>query len=122
MSDFFDSEVVQTSLAEISYLQNKVMEFVQIAPWAGIDEQLENIATLRLLLDKQENMYNRCSFAGTEDAKELMNEVKDHFKKNGYDTSAKPMNVVFNEVRERVDEIEKDLLTLESEEDAEEHF
>lgn len=109
MSEFFDSELVQEALAEISYLQFKVMEFVSVAPWATIEDQLENIATLRLLLSKQENLYNRCVLSGDEEAKELIEEVCNHFKENGYDTDGKPMYQVFEEIRTKVDEIELEI-------------
>ena len=108
MSEFFDSEQVQKSLSEIAFLQNKVMAFTVRAPFAEEDEQRENITTLRLLLSKQENMYNRCALSDSEEAKELMVEVMKHFSEHDIPTN-QPMNEVFQAIRERVDNIEEDL-------------
>ena len=108
MSEFFDSEQVQKALSEIAFLQNKVMAFTAVAAFADEEEQRENITTLRLLLSKQENMYNRCALSDSEEAKELMVEVMRHFSLHDIPTN-QPMNEVFNAIRERVDDIEKDL-------------
>lgn len=108
MSEFFDSEQVQKALSEIAFLQNKVMMFTAVAAFADEDEQRENIATLRLLLSKQENMYNRCALSDSEEAKELMVEVMKHFSAHDIPTN-QPMNEVFQAIRDRVDDIEEDL-------------
>ncbi|AIX33271.1 hypothetical protein Syn7803US50_287 [Synechococcus phage ACG-2014f] len=108
MSEFFDSEQVQKALSEIAFLQNKVMMFTAVAAFADEEEQRENIMTLRLLLSKQENMYNRCALSDSEEAKELMVEVMKHFSEHDIPTN-QPMGEVFKAIRERVDEIENDL-------------
>ena len=108
MSEFFDSEQVQKALSEIAFLQNKVMAFTAVAAFADEEEQRENITTLRLLLSKQENMYNRCALSDSVEAKELIVEVMKHFSSHDIPTN-QPMNEVFNAIRERVDNIEKDL-------------
>ena len=108
MSEFFDSEQVQKALSEIAFLQNKVMMFTAVAAFADEDEQRENITTLRLLLSKQENMYNRCALSDSEEAKEMMVEVMKHFSEHDIPTN-QPMGEVFKEIRERVDDIENDL-------------
>ena len=108
MSEFFDSEQVQKALSEIAFLQNKVMMFTAVAAFADEEEQRENIMTLRLLLSKQENMYNRCALSDSEEAKELMVEVMRHFSEHDIPTN-QPMGEVFKAIRERVDDIENDL-------------
>ena len=108
MSEFFDSEQVQKALSEIAFLQNKVMAFTAVAAFADEAEQRENITTLRLLLSKQENMYNRCALSDSEEAKELMVEVMRHFSLHDIPTN-QPMGEVFKAIRERVDDIENDL-------------
>lgn len=108
MSEFFDSEQVQKALSEIAFLQNKVMMFTAVAAFADEDEQRENITTLRLLLSKQENMYNRCALSDSVEAKELMVEVMKHFSEHDIPTN-QPMGEVFKAIRERVDDIENDL-------------
>ena len=108
MSEFFDSEQVQKALSEIAFLQNKVMMFTAVAAFADEDEQRENITTLRLLLSKQENMYNRCALSDSVEAKELIVELMKHFSEHDIPTN-QPMGEVFKAIRERVDDIENDL-------------
>ena len=108
MSEFFDSEQVQKALSEIAFLQNKVMAFTAVAAFADEEEQRENIMTLRLLLSKQENMYNRCALSDSVEAKEMMVEVMKHFSEHDIPTN-QPMGEVFKAIRERVDDIENDL-------------
>ena len=108
MSEFFDSEQVQKALSEIAFLQNKVMMFTAVAAFADEEEQRENIMTLRLLLSKQENMYNRCALSDSVEAKEMMVEVMKHFSEHDIPTN-QPMGEVFKAIRERVDDIENDL-------------
>lgn len=108
MSEFFDSEQVQKALSEIAFLQNKVMMFTAVAAFADEEEQRENITTLRLLLSKQENMYNRCALSDSVEAKEMMVEVMKHFSEHDIPTN-QPMGEVFKAIRERVDDIENDL-------------
>ena len=108
MSEFFDSEQVQKALSEIAFLQNKVMMFTAVAAFADEEEQRENITTLRILLSKQENMYNRCALSDSVEAKELMVEVMKHFSEHDIPTN-QPMGEVFKAIRERVDDIENDL-------------
>ena len=108
MSEFFDSEQVQKALSEIAFLQNKVMMFTAVAAFADEEEQRENITTLRILLSKQENMYNRCALSDSVEAKELMVEVMKHFSEHDIPTN-QPMNEVFKAIRDRVDDIESDL-------------
>ena len=108
MSEFFDSEQVQKALSEIAFLQNKVMMFTAVAAFADEEEQRENITTLRILLSKQENMYNRCALSDSVEAKEMMVEVMKHFSEHDIPTN-QPMGEVFKAIRERVDDIENDL-------------
>ena len=108
MSEFFDSEQVQKALSEIAFLQNKVMMFTAVAAFADEEEQRENITTLRILLSKQENMYNRCALSDSVEAKEMMVEVMKHFSQHNIPTN-QPMGEVFKAIRERVDDIENDL-------------
>ncbi len=110
MSDsvFFESEIVQSSLEDITCLQSEVMIFAQYGLYATVDEQLYNLKVLRLLLDKQRNMFVRCMLSEFDDAKELADEIVAHFSKYGYDSEENPMEL-FDLMSISIDEAEQDL-------------
>ena len=58
MSDdtFFESQVVGDSLADIVDLQYEVLAFAEVADYATIVDQKDNLKKLRLLLEKQKNI------------------------------------------------------------------
>ena len=105
---FFDSEMVQASLEDITCLQSEVMMFAQYGMYATIDEQLYNLKVLRLLLDKQRNMFVRCMLSDSEEAKELADEIITHFCKFGYEPTENPMEL-FDLMSISIDEAEQDL-------------
>lgn len=109
MSDtFFDSEMVQSSLEDITCLQSEVMMFAQYGLYATVEEQMYNLKVLRLLLDKQRNMFVRCMLSDSDEAKELADEIVAHFIKFGYDSEVEPMEL-FDLMSISIDEAEQDL-------------
>ena len=107
---FFESEVVQKCLEEIDFLQNCVMVFSQYADYATVEDQKENIQNLRLLLEKQRNMYSRCRLCGDDEgARDMMREVEQHFYSNGFPYAIGNMEEVFDKLDCNLDEIEESI-------------
>lgn len=104
---FFKSEVVQKCLEEIDFLQNCVMVFSQYADYATVEDQKDNLQNLRLLLEKQRNMYARCRLCtDDEGAKDMMREVEQHFYDNGFPMAIGNMEEVFDRLDLNLDDIE----------------
>ena len=107
--NFFDSEVVLEAISEIVELQNQVLVFSEYAEYASISEQQDNLDLLRRLMAKQKNMCFRCVMTDSPDAKQLLNEVLDHFAKYGHVVDKDNPMSVFAEVSENLDDIEFEL-------------
>ena len=107
--NFFSSQIVLDSIKEIMELQNEVLVFSQYAEFATIIEQQNNLDLLRRLMSKQKNMCFRCIMTDSPDAKNLLNEVLDHFEQFGHTVDRDNPMLVFNEVAENLDDIEFEL-------------
>jgi len=104
---FFDSEIVKGSLEDIMDLQMEVLLFAEYGAYATAEDQRKNIKNLRLLLAKQKNMFFRCMLSDSQDAKDLMSEIMDHFKSFGHVCEGNPLQV-FDSMEEQIDEIESE--------------
>ena len=107
--NFFSSQIVLDSIKEIMELQNEVIVFSQYAEFATIIEQQNNLDLLRRLMSKQKNMCFRCTISDSPYAKELLNEVLDHFEKFGHTVDRDNPMLVFDEVNDNLDDIEFEL-------------
>ena len=107
--NFFSSQVVIDSFKEIVDLQNEVIAFSQYSEFATIIEQQNNLDLLRRLMSKQKNMCFRCTMSDSPYAKQLLNEVLDHFEKFGHTVDKDNPMLVFDEVSENLDDIEFEL-------------
>ena len=107
--NFFSSQIVLDSIKEIMELQNEVLVFSQYAEFATIIEQQNNLDLLRRLMYKQKNMCFRCTMSDSPDAKNLLNEVLDHFERYGHTVDRDNPMLVFNEVNDNLDDIEFEL-------------
>ena len=110
---FFDAEAVQESLKEIQDLQMEVLIFTSYADYAPLSEHRRHIEVLKVLLEKQKNMYYRMALSKDPEAKEMMTEVEMHFRESGYHVEPGNGFSVFDKVKEDVieglEKLEKDL-------------
>ena len=109
---FFDAVAVQESLQEIQALQMEVLIFTSYAEYAPLSEHRRHIEVLKVLLEKQKNMYYRMALSKDPEAKEMMTEVEDHFRESGYMVEPGNGFAIFDKVREDVveglEKLEKD--------------
>ena len=106
---FFDSEVVTSSIEEIMDMQNQVLLFATFGEYATIEDQRENLELLRRLQEKQKNMCFRCILSDSPNAKQLLEEVLNHFMEFGHTIDPKNPMKVFDEVEAQLQEMEDDL-------------
>ena len=72
---FFDSEIVQEELKEITRLQQEVYSKVFAFSHMGKKEKLEHIGMLESLLRKQQVLYTRLSLSDDPEAKVMKEEI-----------------------------------------------
>lgn len=106
---FFDSQIVIKCINEIAVLQEEVMVFAQFADFATIEHQRQNIENLRNLMDKQRNMFFRCTLSDDPEAKEMATEIIEHFQEHGHIIDPTNPIKVFDEIAVQIQEMEDDL-------------
>lgn len=72
---FFESEVVQSEMVEISKLQEEIYKNVFTFPTMGKEDKIKHIDLLQRLLDKQKILYTRISLSDDPDAQKMKNRI-----------------------------------------------
>lgn len=72
---FFESEVVQAEMTEISKLQEQIYRNVFTFPSMDKEGKIEHIDLLQRLLDKQKVLYTRISLSDDPDAQRMKNKI-----------------------------------------------
>lgn len=106
---FFDSEIVTEAIQDIVEMQNEVLIFAQYGEFATIEAQRDNLQLLRRLQSKQKNMCFRCILSDDPDAKQLLDEVLEHFEQYGHEVDRDNPMEVFDQVEAELTVIEKEL-------------
>ena len=76
MSDFFESEIVQSAMSEITDLQYKVYNNTLRYQSMSKEEKLEHIDMFTELIDKQHIFYNRMALSEDPDAVLMKEQIK----------------------------------------------
>ena len=109
---FVESKVVQACLEDILDLQMEVMMFASVVDIdvATIQQQKENLSTLKELHRKQKNMFFRCQLCPeSEAARTMVIEILAHFEQMGYDVDLNDPISVFDIVEQSLIELEVDI-------------
>jgi hypothetical protein len=72
---FFESEVVQSEMLEISKLQDEIYKNVFTFPTMEKEDKIKHIDLLQRLLDKQKILYTRISLSDDPDAQQMKNRI-----------------------------------------------
>ena len=101
---FVDSPIVQKCIEEIQDLQEAVETYEFFTEMCGfdVDRQEEHLQILMVLMEKQKNLYLRCMLSDSPSAKQLLNDVHEHFKNFGYDPDRTPIWDIFDEVEQNI--------------------
>ena len=76
MSDFFKSEMVRGDLQEMMELQQQCFRYAMSFPVLDNDRRKEYLEILMSLLEKQEIMYARMSLSEDEEAKTVVENMR----------------------------------------------
>jgi len=112
---FFESELVQAELDEISILQEDIYKNAFEFPNMNKEEKLFHIGLMEKLLDKQQILYTRLKLSDDPEALEMKEKIHDTVKMLGFSPDS-DMNVIFNSMsklvelmKSRVDRMDSDL-------------
>ena len=84
MSSFFDSELVQKEMENITKLQEEVYKKVFEFPSMVKQDKLDHIEKLSNLLEKQQILYTRLKLSDDPEAKKMREEILKNAKDLGF--------------------------------------
>ena len=99
---FFDSEIVQEEMKEISKLQDEIYAKVFSFSSMDSDDKLEHVEMLENLLKKQKILYTRLSLSDDPEAKEMKDRILESAKMMGLPSDAN-MNLIFDNMNQMLD-------------------
>lgn len=91
---FFNSEIVQEELKEISNLQEKLYGSMFSFPGMSVKDKIEHIECMEILLEKQTVLYQRLCLSDDPEAKDMKKRILDSATMMGLDPK-EDMNILF---------------------------
>jgi len=106
---FFDSELVQTEMREISKLQEKVYSNVFAFPSLDREGKLRHINDLETLMEKQKILYMRLALSDDADAANMKMRIQDSAIMMGLPENV-DMNALFANMTKLVGNLKEQLI------------
>ena len=106
MSDFFDSEIIQEELKEITKLQQSV--YVSMFDFATMPHQdrIEHVEMLSILLEKQKIMYARLSLSDDPQALTMKKHLEKSVELMGF-PSGTDMSLLFDGMAKTIEKLKR---------------
>lgn len=92
---FFDSDLVQTEMKEISDIQEKVYHNVFRFPQMTNEEKVDHVNLLESLLNRQQVLYTRLSLSDDPEAIQMKEKINESISMVGLPTDI-DINIIFN--------------------------
>jgi hypothetical protein len=105
---FFDSNVVQEEMRQISELQEEVYKNVFKFYEMSKDEKINHVNTLQNLLEKQKILYTRLSLSDDPDALEMKMKIMDSTHMMGLPENI-DMNIIFSNMSNLVESMKSQI-------------
>ena len=106
MSDFFKSDQVQSTIAELTALQQQLVTEMPYLPMMKPEQKKAHLVTLKSFLEKQKLFFFRISLSNDKEALEMKQRLIDATKMFGVDNEMENMDAFFEKLNETIDEIE----------------
>ena len=106
MSDFFKSDQVQSTIAELTALQQQLVTEMPYLPMMKPEQKKDHLVTLKTFLEKQKLFFFRISLSNDKEALEMKQRLIDATKMFGVDNEMENMDAFFEKLNETIDEIE----------------
>jgi len=103
---FFDSEIVQEEMKEISELQDEIYSKVFSFSSMNADDKLEHVEMLENLLKKQNILYTRLSLSDDLEAKMMKENILKSAKQLGFPSDV-DLGYVFSNMSDIIDTMKK---------------
>lgn len=106
MSDFFESEIIQSEIEEIGFLQKEIYENIFDFPRMDREQKLEHIGKLSNLLEKQKIMYTRLSLSDDPQALEMKENLRKSVAFMGFPPET-DMTLLFDSMKKTIEFLKK---------------
>ncbi len=106
MSDFFKSDQVQSTIAELTALQQQLVTEMPYLNRMKPEQKKDHLVTLKTFLEKQKLFFFRISLSNDKEALEMKQRLIDATKIFGVDNEMENMDAFFEKLNETIDEIE----------------
>ena len=106
MSEFFESELVQNTIAELSELQQRLAVEMPYLPRMNYNQKVEHLTTLKSFLEKQKLFFFRISLSDDPAAIEMKDRLMDAAKMFGVQDEINTMDAFFNKLNDTIKQIE----------------
>ncbi len=106
MSDFFKSDQVQSTIAELTALQQQLVTEMPYLNRMKPEQKKDHLVTLKTFLEKQKLFFFRISLSNDKEALEMKQRLIDATKMFGVDNEMENMDAFFEKLNETIDEIE----------------
>jgi hypothetical protein len=105
---FFDSDVVQSEMKEISDLQERVYHNIFKFQSMSKDEKIDHVNLLQSLLEKQKVLYTRLSLSDDSDAAEMKQRIIESTMTMGLPENI-DMNIIFSNMNTMIENMKSQI-------------
>ena len=106
MSDFFDSEIIQDELKEITKLQQSVYVTMLEFGTMSHEDRIEHIEMLSILLEKQKIMYARLSLSDDPEALIMKKHLEKSVELMGF-PSGTDVSILFDGMAKTIEKLKR---------------
>ena len=109
MSDFFKSDQVQSTIAELTSLQQQLVTEMPYLPMMKPEQKKEHLRTLKSFLEKQKLFFFRISLSNDKDALEMKDRLMEATKMFGVNDEMNNMDTFFAKLDDTIKDLEESI-------------
>tara|TARA_B100000945_G_scaffold51992_1_gene37531 strand:+ start:243 stop:578 length:336 start_codon:yes stop_codon:yes gene_type:complete len=109
MSDFFKSDQVQSTIAELTSLQQQLVTEMPYLPMMKPEQKKEHLRTLKSFLEKQKLFFFRISLSNDKEALEMKNRLMEATKMFGVNDEMNNMDAFFAKLDDTIKDLEESI-------------
>ena len=109
MSDFFKSDQVQSTIVELTSLQQQLVTEMPYLPMMKPEQKKEHLRTLKSFLEKQKLFFFRISLSNDKEALEMKNRLMEVTKMFGVNDEMNNMDAFFAKLDDTIKDLEESI-------------
>ena len=106
MGDFFKSDQVQSTIAELTSLQQQLVTEMPYLPMMKPEQKKEHLRTLKSFLEKQKLFFFRISLSNDKEAIEMKERLMEAAKMFGVQDEINTMDAFFKKLNDTIEQLE----------------